>query len=225
VARRAAAAASSRARLLRTFSLPILKATASRFSDSSIRFGRPSSVDCQLPGYSGEPAPASGGLFAYPTPQDCSGQRVSASFLSAGSRESPAAKVRGWTLRIDAGIRQTRAPNSEVDSLSGAASASLGGLVTSSLMLYMVKLYRSCTGLSLRFFARDQPAVSATIQPNIRPPTPIRSATTSEARSRAAVEIVAASAAKRPSAARRGERPGQQRYCATARRSAGPIGD
>jgi hypothetical protein len=36
----------------------------------------------------------------------------------------------------------------------------------------MVKLYRSCTGLSLRFFARDQPAVSATTRPDFRPPYP-----------------------------------------------------
>jgi hypothetical protein len=95
----------------RTSGLTILKAAASRFSDFSIRFGRASSGESQLPGDSGEPALASADLFAGPTPRDCPGQRVSAFFLSARSRESPAARVRGWTFRIDAGIGQTRAPN------------------------------------------------------------------------------------------------------------------
>jgi hypothetical protein len=95
----------------RTSGLTILKAAASRFSDSSIRFGQPSSGESQLPGDSGEPALASADLFACPTPRDCPGQRVSAFFLSTRSRESPAARVRGWTFQIDAGIGQTRAPN------------------------------------------------------------------------------------------------------------------
>ena len=56
----------------------------------------------------------SGDLFAYPTPRDCSGQKVSALYLSARSREFPVATVRGSTFRTDAGIRQTHAPNSEV---------------------------------------------------------------------------------------------------------------
>ena len=95
----------------RTSGLTILKTAASRFSDSSIRFGQPSSGESQLPGDSGEPALASADLFACPTPRDCPGQRVSAFFLSTRSRESPAARVRGWTFQIDAGIGQTRAPN------------------------------------------------------------------------------------------------------------------